>query len=205
MSQDVANSVRGKFRVLAINDNYLLAPWCDIHYHCDMKWWDWALSGRHPAQQRFGPPDKMAAFFRDLKCLRVTLDNSVKAREDVPHVKVLGNASYQRPKKLGTLSSDPRYICTGGNSGFQCLNIAYHLEPKRVLLLGYTMQATNDRDVHWFGQHPVRTSPSIFLKTFVKHFDTAAPLLRRKGIEVINCTPDSALQCFPYVPLERFL
>lgn len=205
MSQQVANYLRGKCYVLAINDNYLLAPWCDFHWHCDVKWWNWAMSGRHPAQAKFGPPDKMSKLFQGLRAIRMTLDNSYHCKDQCPRLRIVGNASFQRPKAIGGLSQDRRYIRTGGNSGFQCLNIAYHLEPRRLLLCGYNMQASNDRDVHWFGQHPVRTSPSIFLSTFRKYFDSAAPLLQDKGIEVINCTPGSALTTFPIRDLREVL
>lgn len=34
------NYCRGKARVLAINDNYRIAPWADWLYACDGRWWD---------------------------------------------------------------------------------------------------------------------------------------------------------------------
>ena len=42
------DTVRGKARVVAVNDAYRLAPWADVLYVCDHKWWGW-----HPAALDF--------------------------------------------------------------------------------------------------------------------------------------------------------
>ena len=34
-------SIAGKARVIAINDAYRMAPWADMLYACDLKWWRW--------------------------------------------------------------------------------------------------------------------------------------------------------------------
>lgn len=39
MSQAVADSVRGKCKVIAVSDAYLLAPWADILVSSDRAWW----------------------------------------------------------------------------------------------------------------------------------------------------------------------
>lgn len=39
MSQAVADSVRGRCRVIAISDNYKLAPWADALVSSDRGWW----------------------------------------------------------------------------------------------------------------------------------------------------------------------
>ena len=33
--------VRGKARVIVINTTVLLAPWADVLYACDARWWQW--------------------------------------------------------------------------------------------------------------------------------------------------------------------
>jgi hypothetical protein len=39
MSQEVADYVRGKCRVVAVNDAYRLAPWADALVGNDRAWW----------------------------------------------------------------------------------------------------------------------------------------------------------------------
>lgn len=39
MNQALADSVRGKCKVLAVSDTYLLAPWADGLVSADAGWW----------------------------------------------------------------------------------------------------------------------------------------------------------------------
>jgi hypothetical protein len=41
--------------------------------------------------------------------------------------------------------------------------------------------------------------------SFIKHFRTLVAPLRDLGIEVLNCTPGSALDCFPMADLRDVL
>jgi hypothetical protein len=40
---------------------------------------------------------------------------------------------------------------------------------------------------------------------FISRFVDAAPLFRAAGVEIINCTPGSALKCFPSMSLTEAL
>lgn len=102
------------------------------------------------------------------------------------------------------VSVDPSLIHTGSNSGFQALNLAILAGASRVLLLGYDMQATGGKS-HWFGDHPGslnRTSPYA---VFRKAFEDAADQIARLGVEVINCSRETSLMCFPRVALSDAL
>ena len=54
MSQEVADSVRGRGKVLAVSDTYLLAPWADGLVSADAGWW------RHKKPEFEGPRYSMA-------------------------------------------------------------------------------------------------------------------------------------------------
>lgn len=87
---------------------------------------------------------------------------------------------------------------TATNSGLLALKVAVSLGAKRVLLLGYDMGGT-----HFFGPHPEplrNTKPERF-EVFKKQFAGFAP----RGVEIINCTPGSALDCFPRGELDACL
>lgn len=96
---------------------------------------------------------------------------------------------------------DPRNIRTGGNGGYQAIHIAIQAGAKRVLLLGFDM--TNKRGEHWFGKHkrPLRNTDE---NTYAIWRDRFRGLIG-KGADIINCTPDSALACFPKMELEAAL
>jgi hypothetical protein len=97
---------------------------------------------------------------------------------------------------------DPGCLRTGSNSGYQAVHIAAHAGASRILLCGFDMQGA-----HFFGRHPnglANTGPDLFLK-FRRHFGELAMVLAGCGAEVLNCTPGSALTCFPTAPLEQAL
>lgn len=99
------------------------------------------------------------------------------------------------------LSEQRNGLATGQNSGHQAINLAVLLGARRILLLGFDMKPAGDGRFHWFGDHPIKTPRNVFsamLQAFPKTLDPLA----RLGVEVVNCTPDSALQCYRKAPLR---
>lgn len=100
--------------------------------------------------------------------------------------------------QIGAMTGfDPRanVLCTGGNSGYQAICVAVHAGCKKILLCGFDMKPG-----HWHGPHkpPLReTNPSQYA-TWIERFRTLAQPLADLGVEVINCTPGSALDAFPH-------
>lgn len=92
---------------------------------------------------------------------------------------------------------DPRCIRTGGNSGYQAVHVAIQAGAARILLCGFDMHGA-----HWFGQHDkglMNTPPEKFA-LWRERFDA----LNGHGAEIINCTPGSALTCFPRADVRDF-
>lgn len=95
-------------------------------------------------------------------------------------------------------------VATGQNSGYQAINIAVLAGATRIILLGYDMQHAADGRQHWFGDHPVKERAGVF-SAFLHNFRKAAPVLAKLGVEVINCSPGSALDCFKHEKIESVL
>jgi hypothetical protein len=163
--------------ILAINDSYLLAPWAQYHYHCDLKWYNWHKD--NPEYKSF---------------------NGIKITQDTLPDKSILRIKGKHEKGV---SFNSEYIHYGSNSGIQALNIAVHMGASRIILLGYDMKIAGNGLAHWFGDHPdkVRSNYAAWLT----NYGIAADQLRDKGIEVINCSPDTALICFPRMTLESAL
>lgn len=89
---------------------------------------------------------------------------------------------------------------TGINSGLLGIHAAVHLGAKRILLLGFDLHSPGQ---HFFGQHPkeLKSSTQNHLDRFKAQFSNYKP----RGIEIINCTPDSALKVYPLRKLEDCL
>ena len=169
-------SLMGKAKTIAVNDSHRVAPWADMMYAADHKWWrhhDWcrAFRGERWTQDR-GPQgwvDDASAQGLEIVACRHQLE----------------------------LSTDPHYIASGWNSAFQAMNIAVLQGATRVLLLGVDLH--DGGGAHFFGEHPPGLQRKSPWATFRKAFTISAPILAGIGVEVINCSPTSALTCFPYM------
>lgn len=156
-----------------MNDAYRLAPWADVHYFADAQWWRW-----HKDRPEFGA-------FAGERCSIEPTGFEI----DDPAVHILRNAGPDG------LALDGTGLATGYNSGHQALNLAILAGAARVLLLGYDGKPGAGGQMHWFGDHPVKTPPS-WLPLFCRKLREAAPLIAQAGVEVVNCSPGSAIDAF---------
>lgn len=117
------------------------------------------------------------------------------AAEETPFTDVLRVV----PSGKEGFDPDPGAIRTGGNGGYAAIHIAAHAGCRRILLCGFDMHGK-----HWHPRHeyPLRDAGQGIFKRWIARFETLAPELAKRGIEVLNCTPESALSCFPMAKLE---
>jgi hypothetical protein len=159
--------------VIAVNDAYRWAPWADVLYACDQKWWRWHK----------GAPDFLG--------LKYTLQPEAAAFHRVQVLRQTGTDG---------LDLNPTGLRTGKNSGYQAINLAVHLGARRIVLLGYDMRGDKTSGDHCFGRHPDGSRPPFAL--CLPKFKTLVAPLAAAGVEVINCTRVTALMAFPRQPLE---
>lgn len=174
---------RGKCRVIVINASWRLAPWADVLYACDDSFW----------RTYDGVPE--------FKGLKVTQDSLAIARfcnrsfnGEPPGTGIKQITTERRNDHL--VLDRPGIVGWGGNSGFHALNLAAQFGAKRILLVGYDMRL--DRGMHWFGVYPKSMNNPIErnVERWRRVVDAAAPVLRSKGISVINCSAVSKLQSY---------
>ncbi|KRS17529.1 hypothetical protein [Roseovarius indicus] len=168
---------RGRAKVIAINNSWELAPWADILFACDAKWWD-----RHQ-----GCPD--------FEGLKLCIEKPACKRWGVGHVTCMkpDDRFFHEPK--GTVG-------WGGNSGFHCLNLGVQFGVKRILLVGYDMHIKNG--LHWHGSHlsGLNNPTAGNAERWRKSLDAAHKEIAKTGVEVLNCSPISALQKYPKAVFE---
>lgn len=119
-------------------------------------------------------------------------------------LKVCADDSLQWPEVLSLrhtgkagFDDDAGCIRTGGNSGYQAVHVAVHAGASRVLLCGFDM-----RPGHW---HAVdREADESHYAEWRRRFQTLAAALAGR-VEVLNCTPGSALDCFPMATIDEAL
>lgn len=166
--------------VIAVNLSFRLAPWADVLYAADVKWW------------RLHGVEASAAIAERWTC-------------SGEPVKAYGAKRCQARFGPG-LCRDPRYLHTGGNSGYQAVNLAYHFGARRIILLGYDMQHTGGKR-HWHADYPagMQMDNATPVVSWANRFPALARDLVREGVEVVNATRETALDCFPRMDLEQAL
>ena len=108
------------------------------------------------------------------------------------------------------LSTDPSYICAHHGSGPQAVNLAYHYGCKTILLIGWDMRHKGKRHYWGDGEYPEplrhftrNLGPDGELTGLIAEMATIHP--EDYGIEIYNCTPGSAMTCFPEADIRDFL
>ncbi len=178
MSKKVADSVRHLPRIV-LNTTYQLAPDADYIYAADNAWW-------HDIQlnwKRYSVPDVFAC-----PGVKVSAQSSTQIHPNTPkEVLILRNG--------GKFGFDDRlgYIRPGPMSGYAALHLAASLGANQVLLYGFDC-----RGGHWHGPHPKGLGNPLeqSYRGWIRALESLAPLLKERGVDVINCTPGSRLKCF---------
>jgi hypothetical protein len=161
---------------IAIGDAWRLARKADVLYHSDALWWRHHRLVPDFAGMKIGTHE--CRYVKGLLCLEMT-----------------GVAGFD--PRLGML----RY---GLNSGHAAIHLAAQLGASPIVLVGFDQRMVGGRN-HWFGEHPREIrghrdgSP---YQRWIGYFAELAVELQRRGISVLNATPNSALDCFPEVRLE---
>lgn len=163
--------LKGRMTTFAIKRNIELAPWADAVYGCDYPWW----------RSVRGLPD-----FKGLKLAYAdrACDQYGCTKVKIPDVK--GDAL-----RFGAVGE----VGAGGNSGFQALNLALQFGATKILLVGFDYVGE-----HWYGRNTWQgggnPSESNFRRWRVT-LEAAAPVLKDRGVEVINASMNSTVKAFP--------
>jgi len=171
-------------RVIAINTTFRLAPWADLLYACDGKWWDCVdpntkIKYAEEAAQHFS---KDAMWTQDKRAAEVY------------------GLRYVKSERKPGLSRVKGVIHQGANSGFQAINLAFLAGARRFILLGFDCKGN-----HWHGSHPSPINTGMPHSTWKKEFITLAADLEKEGVEVVNCSPGTALRAFKTGKLDEEL
>jgi len=180
--KDIATAREISDITIAINDTYRLGDF-DHLYAADFKWWSHHISD----------------IARDFEgqcwsCEPPGDTNWGKNSADAWGVKLLRACISGKG-----LSRNKEEVHTGGNSGYQGINLAYHLGATRIILLGFDMHCHSQQS-HFFGDHPDGFVKNPKYERFIPAYHTIKP--EEYGIEILNCSRETALDAFPRCNLE---
>lgn len=109
-------------------------------------------------------------------------------------------ASPRTMKKYGL----DLFCSSGTNSGLRAVYLAEAFGANPICLVGFDMHIR--RGVHWHRPYErLRNPGKSQINTWIIETEWAAEIFKRRGVRVINCTRDSALSKYPYMPLEQVI
>lgn len=163
--------VRGKARVVVINNSWKLAPWADVLYASDGRWW----------QSVKGCPD--------FKGRKITQDNGAAKHYELDLIRVV-------PRRYELVMEPPGHVGWFGHSGGHVLNLVLQWGVSVVKLVGYDLSVANG--LHWHGRHSrgLNNPTAMNIERWRRLLDEQAERISALGVEVVNCSPDSALRNF---------
>lgn len=178
-----AYHAHARARTIVINDTWRMVPDADVLYGADRHWW----TNRAPSARAFTGE-------------RWTQDKGWSGKTP-PDLRVVRSEAGD---KLAPEGSD--FVYTGSNSSFQALGLAVMWGASRVVFLGLDLKATDGKPNHWHPNYedPVRNVRNVYPR-FIKAFETVAPALAARGVDVVNCSRETALTCFPRATIQEAL
>ena len=165
---------------IVTNTTFRACPWADVLFGHDSAWWK-EYGGVAKKKPSDGGPS-VADVFRGE---RVTCS-------------IAG-----RTLQVRSLHNLP-WFQGFGNSGTAAISLAIAGGARRILLLGYDCKKSGER-VHWHGDHPKQLGNAASLKRWPRHFANVAKHASGRGVEVLNCSRETALDCFPRAALADAL
>lgn len=184
--------------IITVNNSFELFPKATAHISCNDDWWEYYW--------------KTSKTLRELSADKYTWYKHIAEKFNIKYIKAI--------VKDG-LSLDPRIIHINHGSGPMGINLALHLGVSKLLLVGHDMKFAEDYNGrlrivgktprHFFGEYPSELQhwPSVkiglskpgVIDGLIEAYEKMVPYLTT--MEVVNCTPNSALNIFRKSTLEK--
>lgn len=124
-------------------------------------------------------------------------------------IKYLGRDG-KRPKGI---SSQPDLVSWNGNSGAAAISLAAHTGVKRIILVGFDMKLNGENRLHFHDCYnkgiidinDERKRRKLPFDRHLRGFPFIAEDAAKRGLEIINACPDSAITQFPKCHVKDLL
>ena len=136
----------------------------------------------------------------------------LRKAERPPSRQCRGPGQERRNRNHSGLCVLERQPTNNSSSNYFCaFSLAYHFGVKRIVLIGFDMQMKSG-ETNYHRQHEEmgfnkrRTEPDSAAKDYARFLRKEKVIFKdsqKLGLEVINCTPDSALTVFPFMDLKE--
>jgi hypothetical protein len=182
--------------ILAIKETADLAPWADAVYGCDAPWWIY----------RKGLPE-----FKGLKL--AYHKDALERFPDLHRVEIpdiyTAKLKFEKTGSVGA-GGEGHPGGGGGHSGFQAINLALQFGAKRVLLVGFDLNETEQVNggFHYYGRNNwtrANNPTAEKLSRWAKTIDGLRGQIAGLGVEILNASQSSRIKAFRKVTIEQAL
>lgn len=185
LTQEVCDRIKGR-NAIVVNASFKKAPWAKVWYFTD---------GHIYEKYR----DEVASWPGEVVCMsklaKQELNKQIK--------RVRGEGDPTSPGiEFPTIGHHS--IRQGRSSGHTAVSLAIAMGANRVPLVGFDMRFVEGREHHHSEYHGPRDA-MLYEREFVPGFQGWNAAGLRAGVEIVNCTQDSAVTEFPMVSLEEVL
>lgn len=189
------NKLRDRIHVIVINESHRLCPWADVLYSCDAEWWSLRrneVEGFSGLKITNGPRND-------------SWDGMNPTKLGIPGLQMVHIAKRNGLWVNDFLFDRPGEIGSGGNSGFQTINLSAQFGATGIGLVAFDMHTNGG--THWHGEHPppLRNPDRSRMYQWRQDLEARAFKLKEKKIDVVNCGLDSSLKCFPKMTIDQML
>lgn len=181
LTQEIADKLRGR-RVAVANSSVRFAPWADVWFFTDNN----VFEDNRDLVAAF--PGHVITFSRVAKREMPLKIKRVKG-EWLPHFPPVGSEKIRQGRSTG-------------HSMVSCMIACGAIQ---IVLCGYDMRVVDGREHHHDEYVGRPRDLDIYAREFVPGFDGWRAAAQRAGCDIVNATPGSAIQEFPFVDLDDVL
>lgn len=171
--------------VIGVNAAFMLGDWIEMVIFGDKKF--------------FNRYHKELADFPGLKI-------SCNSKFDDKRIRWVRN--LKKEKKMTGIADRSDSVCWNKNTGAAAISVAANAGAKQIILLGFDMNTDSKTGAQWW--HTVYTKGNLARNKlpFSRHlrsFPDIAKDAKRRGIEILNASPNSAIEVFKKVNVKDVL
>lgn len=172
--------LRGRAYVLAVKSAIFEIPWADAGTGIDApRYMEWT------------------------ERLRETSMPIYWAASGVHALAALPNVTFLHRLESDGMTGDLGALSGGGSSGYAAVNLAVHKRARRIALFGFDYDGVKDE---WHANEKHYRNPRnqsvLKYRQWARRFEQLAPILKAKGVELVNACPNSAIDAFPRMDIE---
>jgi hypothetical protein len=183
------SSIHNK-HIIGVNTAFMLGDWVEMTFFGDKGFF---LKYRHQLAEYTGLKLSSAS---NIEQSRFSGDGIKYLRKD--------------PSRPTGISLNRATVSWNKNSGAAAISVAAHTGATRIILVGFDMKNSADHSQHWHGEygrqgHPPKDGKRLPFHRHLLGWDNIAKHARKRGIEILNASPDSAITQLKKVRVKDLL